>query len=71
MSDLHPVGNFRTMVEAEMAAGLLREAEIPYLIQSAEGVGVVPMPGGATILVRRSDFSQAARVLGYPRLVQG
>ncbi|MBI4499663.1 MAG: hypothetical protein HY700_00740 [Gemmatimonadetes bacterium] len=69
MSELHAIGNFRTMVEAEIAAGLLREADIPYLIQSAEGVGVVPMPGGATILVRPNDFPVAVRVLGYPRLV--
>ena len=69
MHDLAPVGNFRTMLEAEMAAGLLRDAEIPYLIQSAEGIGVVPVPGGATIMIRRGDFPRAVRALGYPRLV--
>jgi len=68
MSDLHAIGNFRTTLEAEVVAGLLREAEIPYLIQSA-GSGVVPMSGGATILVRSGDFPDAAKVLGYPKLV--
>ena len=69
MSDLQAIGNFRTVVEAEVVAGLLREAEIPYLIQSAEGIGLLPVTGGATILVRPDDLPQAARVLGYPRLV--
>jgi hypothetical protein len=68
MTDLQAIGNFRTTVEAEVAAGLLREAEIPYLIQGGEGTGVVPMSGGATILVRSGDLPDAARVLGYPRL---
>jgi hypothetical protein len=69
VNDLHAIGNFRTVVEAEVAAGLLREAEIPYLMQSAEGIGLVLVPGGATILVRPDDFAQAAMVLGYPRLL--
>jgi len=67
---LAAVGNFRTRLEAEVAAGLLADAGIPYLVQSAEGVGVVPMPGGATLMVRRTDFAAAATVLGYPRLVK-
>ena len=69
MSDLQAIGNFRTVVEAEVAAGLLREAEIPYLIQSAEGIGLLPVTGGATLLVRPDDFAQAARVLGFPKLL--
>jgi len=65
VSDLNAIGNFRTVVEAEVVAGLLREAEIPYLIQS---IGPLPVTG-ATILVRPDDLPQAARVLGYPKLV--
>jgi hypothetical protein len=68
VNDLHAIGNFRTVVEAEVSAGLLREADIPYLIQSAEGIGLLPVTGGATILVRPDDFAQAAKVLGFPRL---
>jgi hypothetical protein len=68
MTELHPLGNFRTTLEAEVVAGLLREAKIPYLIQSGEGTGVVPMCGGATILVRTLDLVDAAKVLGFPRL---
>ena len=69
MSDLVPVKNFRTRMEAEVTAGLLGDAGIPYVIQSAEGSGIVPMPGGATLLVRPEDLVKAVRVLGYPKLV--
>jgi hypothetical protein len=69
VNDLTPIGNYRTVLEAEMAAGLLRDAEIPYLIQSAQGIGLVPAPGWATIMIRGGDFTRAARALGYPKLV--
>jgi hypothetical protein len=54
---------FRTRLEAEMAAGLLQEAGIPYVIQSAEGIGVGPLPAGASILVATDRLEEARSVL--------
>ncbi len=63
--------NYRNRIEAEADAGLLNEAGIPYLIQSPDGGGVIPAPGGATILVRSEHLHDARLALEQygPRLV--
>lgn len=66
MHDLVAIANFRTKLEAEMAAGLLDNAGIPYLIQSTEGILHGPLSPGATILVGETVVSHARVVLGEP-----
>lgn len=63
MDDTVVVANFRTKLEAEVAAGLLQEAGIPCLIQSAEGIGVGPLSFGASLLVHRDQARDARNVL--------
>lgn len=58
-----PIANFRYRREAEMARGLLNNADIPCVIQSAEGSGFGPIGGGTTILVRPQDVVRARRLL--------
>ncbi len=66
MHDPVAIANFRTKLEAEMAAGLLDNAGIPYLIQSTEGILHGPLSPGATILVGETGASHARVVLGKP-----
>ena len=66
MHDPVAIANFRTKLEAEMAAGLLDTAGIPYLIQSTEGILHGPLSPGATILVGETAASHARVVLGKP-----
>ena len=57
------VANFRTRIDAEMAATALRGAGVPYLIQSGEGMGYGPLPPGADIRVHPADLERARSVL--------
>ena len=66
MHDPVAIANFRTKLEAEMAAGLLDNAGIPCLIQSTEGILYGPMSPGATILVGETVAPHARVVLGQP-----
>ena len=66
MHDPVAIANFRTKLEAEMAAGLLDNAGIPCLIQSTEGILHGPLSPGATILVGETVASHARVVLGKP-----
>ena len=59
MHDLVPIANYRTKLEAKMAAGLLDKAGIPCLIQSTEGILHGPLSPGATILVGKTVASHA------------
>lgn len=61
--DAKPIANFRYRREAETARTLLSNADIPCVIQSAEGSGLGPIGGGSTILVRPEDVRRARRVL--------
>jgi hypothetical protein len=61
--DLTPVANFRTRVEAELAARFL---DIPYVISSGEGGQYGPLGDGTTIFVRANDVSRARDLLGEP-----
>ena len=60
------IANFRTKLEAEMAAGMLDNAGIPCVIQSTEGILHGPISPGATILVGETVASHARVVLGKP-----
>jgi len=64
MENLVAVANFKTKVEAEAAAGLLKNAGIPCLIQSQEGMLHGPLFPGATIHVAPELAEEARDVLG-------
>ncbi len=64
MSELVKLANFRTKTEAEAAAVLLKNKGVPYLIQSAEGMGYGPINPGATIYVTADAADYAREVLG-------
>ncbi|MCG3113666.1 MAG: DUF2007 domain-containing protein [Candidatus Manganitrophus sp. SB1] len=57
---------FPSRMEAEMAGEILKQGEIPYLIQSEDigifGPGAGPAPMGARLMVRQDDL-QDAKVL--------
>lgn len=57
------VAHFRTRLEAESAGGLLAHAGIPFLLQSAEGIGMGPLPQGASLIVRADQADAAREVL--------
>lgn len=65
------VATFRTRLEAESAAGLLVEAGIPYVIQSAEGMGAGPLPQGTRLLVREDQVKEAGRILTDAGVIRG
>lgn len=58
---------FRSRLEAEMAGEILKQSHIPFLIQSEDigifGPGASPAPGGARLVVRRTDLLEAKQVL--------
>lgn len=58
---------FSSRLEAEMLGEILRQSEIPYLIQSEDtglfGPGVSPAPGGARLAVRECDLEDARDLL--------
>lgn len=64
MENLVEIANFKTKIEAEAAAGLLKNAGIPYLIQSQEGMLHGPLYPGATIYVTPEEAEQAREILG-------
>ena len=64
MTDVIPIANFRTRLEAELAARLLEGAAVPYVINSPEGMAHGPLGDGATLLVRAEDVELAREVLG-------
>ncbi|VAX32043.1 hypothetical protein MNBD_NITROSPIRAE01-1870 [hydrothermal vent metagenome] len=59
--------HFSSRLEAEMLGEILKQAEIPYLIQSEDigifGPGAAPVPGGVRIAVRKADIHDAQRAL--------
>jgi hypothetical protein len=57
------VADFRTRLDAEVAAQVLDVAAIPYVINSDEGMLHGPLSGGTTILVRAQDADRAKRLL--------
>jgi hypothetical protein len=67
VTDIIPIANFRTRVEAELAGRLLDGAAVPYVINSAEGMFVGPIGPGATLLVRADDVDLARDALAGGR----
>jgi hypothetical protein len=57
------VANFRTRLEAELAGQLLDALDIPYVINSAEGMAYGPLGLGATIIVRAEHADLAREAL--------
>ncbi|UCF18467.1 MAG: DUF2007 domain-containing protein [Gemmatimonadota bacterium] len=64
MHKLYKLANFRTRLEAEAAGNLLKNAGIPYLIQSAEGMLHGPLLPGATIYVAPELAEEAREIIG-------
>ncbi|HWP38536.1 MAG TPA: DUF2007 domain-containing protein [Gemmatimonadales bacterium] len=56
------VAHFRRRADAEMAADLLKQADIGSVIQSPEGMWLGPLSEGTALLVR-SDQLEAARAV--------
>lgn len=67
MTDIIPIANFRTRLEAELAGRLLEGAAVPYVINSPEGMFVGPIGPGATLLVRADDVDLARDALAGER----
>lgn len=63
-NDLVKIANFRTKAEAEIAAGVLENEGIRYLIQSQEGMLYGPLTPGASILVSAEDAEHARELIG-------
>lgn len=63
MTETVKLANFRTKVDAEIAGGLLDNADVPYVIQSQAGMLHGPMSVGATLLVSKEDLERAAAIL--------
>jgi hypothetical protein len=70
VTDVIPIANFRTRLEAELAARLLEGADVPYVINSPEGMLHGPLGNGATILVRTEDVEFAREVLSTAEAVE-
>lgn len=63
-SDLVVLSRFRSVVDAQMAKGILDEAGIESMIRSDNAGGMYPALAEAELLVRREDVEQAGNVLG-------
>jgi len=69
--NLVTVASFQQRWEAESAAALLLGEDIPYVIQSREGAGLGPGPGGSSLLVRPEDAERARQILDDAGAVSG
>ncbi len=67
MTDTVQVASFRTRLDAELAAHALDALGIPYVINSAEGMGSGPLGPGAILLVRAADAELAREIFGKAR----
>ncbi len=58
---------FPSRLEAEMTGEILKQSDIPFLIQSEDigifGPGASPAPGGARLVVRKADLEAAKSLL--------
>ena len=64
------LANFRTRLDAESAGGLLTHAGIPFVVQSAEGMGMGPLPQGASLIVRQDQVESARQLLAEAGLLE-
>ncbi len=59
--------HFSSRLEAEMFGEILRQSELPFLIQSEDigifGPSAAPAPGGARLVVRKTDLAYAKTLL--------
>lgn len=62
-SDLVVVSRFRSVVDAQLAKGVLDEAEIESMIRSDTAGGMYPALAEAELLVRAEDVERAGRLL--------
>jgi len=62
-SDLVVVSRFRSTADAEIAKGILDEAEIESMIRSDNAGGMYPALAGAELLVRAEDRDRANEAL--------
>jgi hypothetical protein len=67
MTDTVAVANYRTRLDADLAARLLDAAGIPCVINSGEAAMAGPLSPGTTILVRAADADRATRLLESER----
>ena len=63
-SDLVVLSRFRSVLDAEIAKGILDEAEIESMIRSDNAGGMYPALAEAELLVRLEDVEKAGNVLG-------
>lgn len=63
-SDLVVLSRFRSVVDAQIAKGILDEAEIQSMIRSDNAGGMYPALGEAELLVRAEDVEKAGHALG-------
>ena len=63
MTDTIAIANYRTRLEADVAAHFLDAAGIPYVINSDEAMQHGPLSVGATILVSSADAEPAREAL--------
>ena len=62
-SDLVVLSRFRTIVDAQIAKGILDEAAIESMIRSDNAGGMYPALAEAELLVRAADFGKAGTAL--------
>jgi hypothetical protein len=62
-TELVTVSTFRSIVDAEIAKGVLDEAKIESMIRSDNAGGMYPAIGGAELVVRAADVEKADEAL--------
>jgi hypothetical protein len=62
-TELVTVSTFRSIVDAEIAKGVLDEAKIESMIRSDNAGGMYPAIGGAELVVRAEDVEKADEAL--------
>ena len=62
-SNLIPVSTFRSIVDAQVAKGILDEVGIESMIRSDNAGGMYPALAGADLLVRAEDVDKAREAL--------
>jgi len=65
-AELVVVGTFPNKIEAEMAQGALKAADVKSIVSADDAGGMEPplWTAGVRLLVRAEDAAQAGRILG-------
>jgi Putative prokaryotic signal transducing protein len=69
-SELVTISTFGSIVEAEIAQGVLEEAGIESMIRSDNVGGMYPSIDGAALVVRSEDAKKAVEALKAPGLAE-